>query len=61
VTSLPGAITNMSGYEATYSRSFEMGDAKNAEAVLAIWKDWDNGNLNPSKGLFADSVTFSDQ
>jgi hypothetical protein len=52
------AITNMSGYEVTYSKSFEMDDAKNAEAVLAIWKDWDNGNLDPSKGLFADSVTF---
>ena len=52
------AISNMSGYEATYSKSFEMGDAKNAEAVLAIWKDWDNGTLDPSKALFADSVTF---
>jgi hypothetical protein len=58
VTSAQGDITNMSGYEATYSSSFEMGDAKNAEAVLTLWKDWDNGNLDPSKGLFADSVTF---
>lgn len=58
VASAPVVISNMSGYEATYSKSFEMGEAKNAEAVLAIWKDWDNGNLDPSKGSFADSVTF---
>ena len=35
-----------------------MGDVKNAEAVLAFWKDWDNGNLEPSKEHFADSVTI---
>ena len=51
-------ISNTSGYTPTYSSSFEMGDVKNAEAVLALWKDWDNGDLQPSKMLFADSVTF---
>ena len=51
-------ISNTSGYTPTYSSSFEMGDAKNAETVLALWKDWDNGNLEPSKMLFADSVSF---
>jgi hypothetical protein len=58
VSSASDAISNMSGYEASYSKSFEMGEAKNAEAVLALWKDWDNGNLEPSKALFADSVSF---
>jgi hypothetical protein len=58
VTSAPVVISNMSGYEATYSKSFEMGEAKHAEAVLALWKDFDNGNLEPSKALFADSVRF---
>ena len=54
----PVAISNMSGYTATYSASFEMGDAKNAETILALYKDWDNGDLQPSKGAFADSVSF---
>jgi hypothetical protein len=51
-------ISNFSGYTPTYSSSFEIGDVKNAEAILALWKDYDNGNLDPSKGHFADSVTF---
>lgn len=51
-------ISNTSGYTSTYSSSFEMGDAKNAESVLALWKDWDNGDLQPSKMRFADSVNF---
>lgn len=52
------AAINTAGYAATYSTSFEMGDNKNAETILALWKDWDNGNLDPSKNLFADSVTL---
>lgn len=48
----------MPGYTANYSTSFEIGDPKNAEAVLAVYKDWDNGSLEPSKNLFADSVSF---
>jgi hypothetical protein len=51
-------IVNTSGYSPTYSSSFEIGDVKNAEAVLALWKDYDGGNLEPSKVHFADSVTF---
>lgn len=52
------AEINLAGYSPTYSVSFEMGDSKHAEAVLALWKDWDSGNLEPSKMLFADSVRF---
>jgi len=58
VVPVQAVISNMSGYEATYSKSFEMGDPKNAEAVLALWKDWDNGNLETSKAFFADSVSI---
>jgi hypothetical protein len=43
-------------YTAGYSSSFEMGKSKYSEAVLKLWKDWDNGDLSPSKDLFADSV-----
>jgi hypothetical protein len=51
-----------SPYAVTYSSKFEMGDPKNAETVLNIWKDWDNGNLMNSKNSFADTVElhFSD-
>lgn len=52
------AITNFSGYTPTYSSSFEMGNPKNAESVLSLYKDWDAGSLEPSKGAFADSVSF---
>ena len=51
-----------SPYPITYSSKWEMGDPKNAETVLNIWKDWDNGNLINSKSSFADTVElhFSD-
>src|SRR5215471_20550291 len=45
-----------SPYAVTYSSKFAMGDAKNAEAILTLWKDWDNGDLAAHKDLFADSV-----
>jgi hypothetical protein len=50
-------VTNNSGYTAEYS-SFSIGDVKNAETVLALYKSWDSGNLDPLKGAFADSVSF---
>src|ERR1043166_2364664 len=45
-----------SPYEVLYSSKFEMGNPKNAEAILMLWKDWDNGDLSVHKDLFADSV-----
>jgi hypothetical protein len=45
-------------YTATYSSKFEMGDAKNSEAILSVWKAWDDGNLLASRKLFADSSHF---
>lgn len=41
-------------YTATYSSKFEIGDAKNSQAILHIWKDWDNGDLLKNKDFFAD-------
>jgi len=51
-----------SPYAVGYSSKFEMGDPKNAETILAIWKDWDNGSLLNSKNNFADTIElhFSD-
>lgn len=51
-----------SPYPVSYSSQFVSGDPKNAEAVLTLWKDWENGDLSVHKSLFADSVsiTFAD-
>jgi len=49
---------NTSGYTMDYSSSFETGDPKNMEKILSLWKIWDEGNLEPGKSLFADSVHF---
>lgn len=43
-------------YTAGYSSSFEMGKTKYSEAVLKLWKDYDNGDLAISKDMFADSI-----
>lgn len=56
-TAAPMADIN-SPYPVDYSSKFEMGDPKNAETILNIWKDWDNGNLMNSKDRFADTVTL---
>lgn len=49
-------------YTAEYSSSFEMGKPKYSEAVLQLWKDYDNNDFSKSGNLFADSVemTFRD-
>lgn len=51
-----------SPYEIGYSSKFAMDDPKNAETLLTLWKDWDNGNLSAHKDMFADSLElhFSD-
>ncbi|MES1226805.1 MAG: hypothetical protein ABUT20_65635, partial [Bacteroidota bacterium] len=48
-----------SPYPVSYSSRFAMDDPKNAETLLSIWKDWDNGDLVAGKDKFADSVTLS--
>lgn len=49
-------------YMADYSSDFEIGDSKNVQTVLALYKDWDNNTLDNSKNYFADVDTmyFSD-
>jgi hypothetical protein len=58
----PTAPMINSPYEVTYSSKFVMGDPKNAEAVLTLWKDWDNGTLAAHKDFIADTmqIYFSD-
>ncbi|HEY6063864.1 MAG TPA: hypothetical protein VIV35_09660 [Chitinophagaceae bacterium] len=50
-----GQVIN-SPYEVGYSSKFTMGDPKHAEAILTLWKDWDNGNLSAHKEMFGDSL-----
>ena len=49
-------ITNMSGYSPDYSSSFAIGDNKNAETILALWKAFDDNQLDGTKDYFADTV-----
>lgn len=55
ITETPAEKPNYA-YTAEYSSSFEMGKPKYSEAVLKLWKDYDNGDLSTSKDMFADSV-----
>ena len=43
-------------YPVIYSSKFTTGDPKNSQAVLNIWKAFDNGDLASAKDYFADSV-----
>jgi len=58
----PSAMTIASPYAILYSANFVIGNPKNAEDLLAIWKVWDSGNLAAYKHLLADTVEmhFSD-
>ncbi|RTL50969.1 MAG: hypothetical protein EKK39_08545 [Sphingobacteriales bacterium] len=47
-----------SPYPILYSSNFTMGNPKNAENLLMLWKDWDDGNLLAHRNFFADSVTM---
>lgn len=49
---------NMHGFIPTYSASFVMDSAANTETVLALWKDWKDGDLSKGRGYFADSISF---
>ncbi|SHN34130.1 hypothetical protein [Chitinophaga sp. CF418] len=45
-------------YMASYSSDFEIGDAKNAQTLLALYQDWDNNTIENSKNSFADTDTM---
>ena len=50
--------SNMYGFKPEYSFSFVMDSAKNSETILALWKDWKDGDLSKSRAHFADSVSL---
>lgn len=41
-----------------YSSDFEIGNSKQAQIVVSLWKDFDDNNLQNGKEAFADSVTL---
>ncbi len=45
-------------YSAVYSSQFSIGDQKNAQKLLEIFKQWDDNKLADGKAMFADSVHF---
>lgn len=45
-------------YPIQYASEFTIGDSKYAQAVLLLWKDYDNNTLDNHKDIFADSVDF---
>jgi len=45
-------------YTPDYSSDFEIGDPKNAQTLLQLYKDFDNNTLDNSKGAFADNDTM---
>jgi hypothetical protein len=49
-------------YTPDYSSDFEMGNAKNAQTLLELYRNWDNNTLDNSKSSFAenDTMYFSD-
>lgn len=49
---------NTYGFTPQYSFSFVMDSAKNTETVLALWKDWKDGDLSKSRTHFADSLSL---
>ena len=49
---------NTYGFTPAYSASFVMDSAKNTETVLALWKEWKDGDLSQSRSHFADTVSF---
>ncbi len=54
-------MDNGNPYKATYSSSFTIGKAANANKILNLWKDWDDNNFE-RHDYFADSLvmTFPD-
>ena len=44
--------------KATYSSSFEIGDPKNGDAIIELWKQFDEYTLDMGMDKFADSVTI---
>ena len=50
--------SKMHGFTPGYSANFVMAPATNTETILALWKDWKDGDLSKSRAHFADSVSF---
>ena len=45
-------------YPINYSSKFEVGDPKNSQMILGLWKDYDNNDFDKGRDHFADTVTM---
>lgn len=52
------AADMMLPYTANYSSKFRMGDARHANMILSLWKDYDDNDFERHADWFADTVTM---
>ncbi len=45
-------------YQPVYAADWKIGNEKNVETALRVWKAWDDGNLAAAKDAFADTLTM---
>ena len=45
-------------YKASYSSDFDIGDPKNAQTILELYKNWDANTIDNSKSSFAETDTM---
>ncbi|MBV4359677.1 hypothetical protein [Pinibacter aurantiacus] len=57
-TTMPKQQSLTYPYTADYSSDFEIGDAKNAQTLLQLYRDFDNNTLENSKNSFAENDTM---
>jgi hypothetical protein len=58
-TDAPKADANLPmAYTAAYSSQFSIGEQKNVQTLLTMFKIWDDNKLKESINMFADSVSF---
>jgi hypothetical protein len=52
----PATAAHEYSVKSRYSSDWEMGDPQQGEAVIALWKHFDNNTLDSARSLFADSI-----
>jgi hypothetical protein len=55
-SAMPAPAAIQSPYPIEYSSKFVADAPKNAETLLTVWKDWEDGNVSAHKELWADNV-----
>ena len=58
VTEVAATVAHTFAVKPTYSGAFEIGDYKQADIVVELWKQYDDNTLDKGKDYFADTVTM---